>query len=246
MSNSRTTDEAEVGRFSQIAHEWWDEGGKFRPLHKLNPVRLRYVREQVCGHLGLDKSGLRPFRGLQVLDVGCGGGLVAEPLARLGARVTGLDASAETIKVARLHAQQSGVDVDYICGAAEDLAGQKKKYDVVTALEIVEHVADVPEFVSACATLVKPGGLLIMSTLNRTGKSFALGIVAAEYILRWVPRGTHSWKKFLRPSELSRQVQLQGLETVDISGLVFDPLRDEFSLSSRDLDVNYLLTARKP
>lgn len=245
MAKTRTVDTAEIERFSRIAHEWWDENGKFRPLHRLNPVRLRYARDRICEHFDLDAGALRPLQELEILDIGCGGGLVAEPLARMGAKVTGIDASVETIGVARQHAEISGVDVAYRCASVEKMAEKKEKFDVVTALEIVEHVADVPAFIAACAALVKPGGLLVMSTLNRTAKSFALGIVAAEYILRWLPQGTHSWKKFLKPSELSRNLHENGMETVDISGLVYNPLRDEFSLSSRELDVNYLLTAKK-
>jgi 2-polyprenyl-6-hydroxyphenyl methylase/3-demethylubiquinone-9 3-methyltransferase len=235
----------EVSRFSRDAEDWWNPEGKFRPLHRLNPVRLRYVRDQVCTHFNHDPAWRQPFQGLDVLDVGCGGGLLTEPMTRLGARMTGLDASEEAIVVARRHAREQGLEVEYRADNVEDLARGKKRYDVVTALEIAEHVADLDSFIEALSRLLKPNGMLIMSTLNRTPKSFLLGIVAAEYILRWVPRGTHQWKKFIRPSELVNKLENNGLRSIDLTGLIFNPLTGEFEISKSDLGVNYMLTAMR-
>lgn len=239
MTNS--VDPKEIQAFSRDADRWWDEKGPFAPLHRLNPVRMAYIREQICAHSGLDQKVLKPLSGLKILDIGCGGGLVCESLARLGADVTGIDADAVAIGVAREHAKASGLAIAYLCGAAETL---EEQFDVVLALEIIEHVPDPAAFVASCARLVKPGGMVIFSTLNRTAKSFALGIVAAEYILRWVPAGTHHWQKFVRPSELSRLVRQCGLEVHDTCGLVLDPLKNRFRLSETDLSVNYFLSAR--
>lgn len=235
----------EVAQFSRHADAWWDPEGAFRPLHRLNPVRLAYIRERALKHFGLKAGPRQALKGLAVLDAGCGGGLLAEPLARMGAKVMGLDASREAIEVAKKHAKLSKLAIDYRAGSVEKLAQGKTRFDVITALEIAEHVADLDSFLKALAKLLKPGGLLIMSTLNRTPKSFLLGIVAAEYILGWVPRGTHQWQKFIRPSELARQLEKRGLETENISGLIFNPLRGEFQLSANDLEVNYLLTATR-
>jgi len=251
QSQHKTTiDPEEVANFSAIAEEWWDENGAFKPLHKLNPTRLKYIRAQICEHYGKAPQSIDALKGLSVLDIGCGGGLVAEPMARTGAIVTGIDASEENIAIAESHAKSSGItkkQLSYKATSAEDLLpSTKKRYDVVTALEIVEHVADLSLFIETAAKLVKPGGLIIFSTLNRTPRSFALGIVAAEYILRWVPRGTHSWNKFVRPSELSRHLREQNLSAEDITGLVYNPLHDTFSMDKKDLAVNYFLTATKP
>lgn len=236
---TRTTiDPAEIAHFAKDSGDWWDERGPFKPLHRLNPVRLSYIR----GQLTDDETGLKPLKGMSILDIGCGGGIVCEPLARMGATVTGMDADANAIATAKAHAKQSGLAIEYIHGAAED---HKKQYDAVLALEIVEHVADIDAFVRACAVLVKPGGTLIMSTLNRTPKSFLLGIVAAEYILRWVPQGTHKWNKFVKPSTLSRALRGAGLRVTDVSGLIYNPVKDAFALSPTDIDVNYLVTAEK-
>jgi 2-polyprenyl-6-hydroxyphenyl methylase/3-demethylubiquinone-9 3-methyltransferase len=235
----------EIAHFSQQAKDWWNPEGPFRPLHRLNPVRLGYVRDQACAHFNLSAKGRQALKGLSALDVGCGGGLVAEPLARMGAKVTGLDASQEAIETARRHGRMMGLAVDYRVGSVEELAKGKQRYDLITALEIIEHVADMDSFLGALTKLLKPGGLLVMSTLNRTPKSFLLGIIAAEYIFGWVPRGTHQWRKFVRPSELVQRLDRHGLQTTDLSGLVFNPLRNEFELSASDLAVNYMLAAKR-
>jgi 2-polyprenyl-6-hydroxyphenyl methylase/3-demethylubiquinone-9 3-methyltransferase len=232
----------EISQFSKDAGRWWDEAGPFAPLHRMGPARLSYIRAQICAHFGRDEKALKPFEKLSVLDIGCGGGLICEPLARLGAQVTGADADAKAIEVARTHAEQSGLKIDYHNKAAEDLS---ETYDVVLALEIIEHVRDPQAFVESCARLLKPGGIVIFSTLNRTPKSFALGIVAAEYILRWVPTGTHDWKKFIRPSELARHARHAGLNTGNISGIVFKPFSGDFAISKTDMGVNYFLSATR-
>ena len=234
----------EIARFSGHAADWWNPEGPFRPLHRLNPVRLGYVRDQILAHQKITlETGKKPLSGLTLLDIGCGGGLMTEPLARLGASVTGIDASDTTIDIARQHASEAGLTIRYEAISAEDLARKPKRYDVITALEIIEHVADTGSFLAAVASLLKPQGLLILSTLNRTPKSFLLGIVAAEYVLGWVPRGTHRWQKFMRPSELVGQLASEGMTTHDLTGMVFNPLRNAFELRSTDLDVTYMLSA---
>src|SRR3984957_14361646 len=236
---------AEIDRFSQHAEDWWNPDGAFRPLHRLNPLRVEYVRDRACAHFGRVAQTRHSLKGLKILDVGCGGGLLAEPLARLGGDVTGIDASKETIAVARDHAKAMRLDIDYRVSSVEELAKKKIRYDLITALEVIEHVADVDSFMAALAKSLKPGGLLAMSTLNRTPKSFLLGIVAAEYVLGWIPRGTHEWKKFIRPSELVRRLEENGLQAQDLTGLIFNPLRGAFELRKDDLDVNYMVTAKK-
>ncbi len=237
-------DRKEIENFAKDSSHWWDEKGPFAPLHRLNPVRLSHIRQQVDAHFGLDEKSLKPFTGLSILDAGCGGGLVCEPMARLGADATGVDADGNAIAVARRHAAQSGLSIDYHDGTTFDLLNGKKRFDVVLALEIAEHVPDLQSFVQSCADLCKPDGLLIFSTLNRTPKSFALGIVAAEYILRWVPRGTHDWKKFIKPSELARALSHAGTTPGAMTGLVYDPLSAHgFRLSEDDLSVNYFMSA---
>jgi len=240
MTNS--VDQKEIQQFSKDSAHWWDENGPFAPLHRLNPVRLSYIKSQICEHFDRDMNALDSFKGLDILDVGCGGGLVCESLARLGANTTGADADAQAIAVAKAHALDNGLTITYENKPAEDL---KKKFDVVLALEIIEHVNDPADFVESVSTLAKPGGLVIFSTLNRNPKSFLLGIVAAEYLLRWVPAGTHTWKKFIKPSELSRFSRAADLKPHNITGLIFNPVKNEFSLSKNDIDVNYLLTAKK-
>lgn len=240
-----TVDPGEIERFSAIAAEWWDPHGKFRPLHKFNPTRLAYIRDAVCARFGRDPKAPRPLEGLRIVDVGCGGGLIAEPLARLGATVLGIDAAERNVKTAAAHAAETGVDVAYRATTAEDLAAEGQSFDVVLALEIVEHVADVDLFLDALAAMVRPGGMLFLATLNRTPKSFLFAIVGAEYVLRWLPRGTHDWKKFIRPSELAGGVRRTGLSVGDMTGVVFNPLTDRFSLAPRDLDVNYMLWAAR-
>jgi 2-polyprenyl-6-hydroxyphenyl methylase / 3-demethylubiquinone-9 3-methyltransferase len=242
---ARSIDPAEVAKFDRLATTWWNPNGPMRPLHRLNPVRLAYLRDRICGHFNRDVRVRRPLAGLAVLDIGCGGGLIAEPLARLGAEVTGLDAAAENIRVAKAHAADSGLAIDYQNQAAEALTVHDRSFDVVLALEVVEHVPDVPAFLATAAALVKPGGALIASTLNRTPRAFLQAIVGAEYVLRWLPRGTHDWRRFLRPAELARMVRTQGLQVADLSGMSFNPLRGEWRLGD-DIAVNYLLYACKP
>lgn len=240
-----TVDAAEVGKFSAIAETWWDPDGPFRPLHALNPCRLDYVTRQIAAQSGKDLSVPRPFDGLRILDIGCGGGLISEPMARLGAEVVGADASEENIAVARVHAAERGLAIDYRATTAEALAESGARFDAVLALEIVEHVSDPAGFLRACGTLVKPGGLALLSTLNRTAKSFALAIVGAEWVLGWLPRGTHDWNRFLTPGELSGLCIAAGLAPVDRTGMTYAPLADRWSLSENDLSVNYLLTAER-
>ncbi|MBI3453750.1 MAG: bifunctional 2-polyprenyl-6-hydroxyphenol methylase/3-demethylubiquinol 3-O-methyltransferase UbiG [Rhodospirillales bacterium] len=238
-------DAAEIARFSAIAEEWWDPVGKLRPLHKLNPVRLAFIRDELAGHFGRDPLRPRPLAGLRLLDIGCGGGLVAEPMARLGAEVTAVDASEKNIHVARLHAAQGGLAIDYRAAAAEDLVAAGKDFDVVLALEIVEHVADLGSFLGTCAALAKPGGTLIAATLNRTPQSFLFAIVGAEYVLGWLPRGTHDWRKFVRPSELAGGLRKGGIEVRRLAGVGYNPLADAWRLSD-DLSVNYMAFAVRP
>lgn len=236
-----TVDAAEVERFSRIADEWWDPTGKFAPLHRLGPVRIGFIRDRAAAHWGRDALSGQPLQGLSVLDIGCGGGLLSEPMARLGATVTGIDAAARNIAVAALHAGKQDLTIDYRQDTAEALTTTGRQFDVVLALEIVEHVADVDLFLKSCARLVKPGGLLFLSTLNRTAKAWALAIAGAEYVLGWLPRGTHDWKKFLKPSEVVRGLAAGGIETREIVGVVFSPLSRAWRLNKTDLDVNYML-----
>ncbi len=237
-----SVDKDEVARFSALADQWWDPDGKFRPLHKFNPVRLAYIKERICARFDRQPADPVPLAGLRLLDIGCGGGLIAEPMCRLGATVTGADASATNIEVARLHGERSGLDIDYRAMTAEDLVAEGAAFDVVLNLEVVEHVADVPLFLSACARLVAPGGVMVVATLNRTLKAFALAIVGAEYVLGWLPRGTHQWNKFLTPDELAAHLDEAGMMVTDRAGLVFNPLADHWSRST-DTDVNYMVTA---
>ena len=238
-------DPAEVEQFSRIADEWWDETGKFKPLHQINPVRIAYLRDHIATHFDRDVTTDKPLGGLSLIDIGCGGGLIAEPFTRLGAAVTGLDASEKNIKTASVHAEQAGLDIHYIAGSVEAKSAEKEQYDVVFALEIIEHVADVESFMKACCALVKPGGLLFVTTINRTLKSFAFAIVGAEYVLRWLPRGTHQWNKFLRPSEIERHTRLHGLKHLDTSGMVLNPLKNEWRIDPKDIDVNFLMCFEK-
>jgi 2-polyprenyl-6-hydroxyphenyl methylase/3-demethylubiquinone-9 3-methyltransferase len=240
-----TIDPAEIERFSRIAEEWWDPAGKFAPLHQLNPVRIGYIRDRAAAHWRRDALSGTPLAGLDLLDIGCGGGLLCEPMTRLGARVTGIDAAQRNIATAALHAEGQALAIDYRAATAEALTTEGQQYDIVLALEIVEHVADVELFLQCCGRLVKPGGLLFLSTLNRTAKAWALAIAGAEYVLRWLPRGTHDWKKFLKPSEVVRGLRGGGVEAQDIVGVVYSPLRRAWSLSKGDLDVNYMLYGTK-
>jgi 2-polyprenyl-6-hydroxyphenyl methylase/3-demethylubiquinone-9 3-methyltransferase len=237
-------DDAEIERFQRLAKAWWDPAGKFRPLHQIGPTRLTFIRDELTRHFGRDTRGLRPFEDLAVLDVGCGGGLMSEPLARLGARVTGIDPGEKNICIARDHAAPQGLDIDYRVTTAEDLVTAGAAFDAVVCLEVVEHVPDVAAFVATLARLVRPGGILILSTINRTLKAYALAIVAAEYVLGWLPRGTHQWDRFVTPDETARYLAAAGLDAPRFKGFVYSPLKDEWSLSS-DLDVNYLAAASK-
>ena len=238
-------DPAELAKFAALADAWWDPDGDFRPLHRLNPVRLGFIRDHACMLFGRDPKSLTPLAGLRLLDVGCGGGLIAEPMARLGAQVVAIDAVDRNIEVARLHAGRMGLDIDYRCAAAEDLAAAGERFDIVLALEIVEHVAAPDTFLATCGDLLAEDGMLVASTLNRTPKSFALAIVGAEYLLRWLPRGTHDWKKFVRPSELVRGLAAGGVATVELTGVTLDPLSGDWQLAPRDLTVNYMALGLK-
>ena len=244
-SVSTTIDPEEIRRFAALAEEWWAPQGRFRPLHALNPVRLRFIRDAAVGRFCLDGSGRTPLIGLDALDIGCGGGLACEPLRRMGARVTGLDADAEGLAVARHHASENGLEIDYRLGSAEKLAASGAGFDLVLALEIVEHVADREAFLDACAALTRPGGIFVAATLNRTAKAFALAVLGAEYALRWLPRGTHDWRKFVRPSELASGLRRNGLTVEALTGVSYDPVSGAWRLS-RDLDVNYMIAAIRP
>ena len=243
-TSTRTIDQDEVARFSRLASQWWDARGPMAALHKFNPVRLSYIRDRATDHFGRDPKRLDSLAGLRILDIGCGGGILSEPLARLGAVVVGADPSDSNIAVARDHAAQSGLAIDYRNTTAEALAEAGEAFDVVLAMEVVEHVADVGLFVDLAAAMVKPGGLMFVATLNRTMKSFALAIVGAEYILRWLPRGTHQWDKFVTPNELEIAIEQGGLQLTGETGVVYNLLADRWQLSS-DMDVNYMVVADK-
>jgi 2-polyprenyl-6-hydroxyphenyl methylase / 3-demethylubiquinone-9 3-methyltransferase len=243
-TGAETVDQDEVARFSRLAGEWWDPRGPMAALHKFNPVRLAYIRDRAAAHFGRDPKSLDSLAGLRLLDVGCGGGILSEPLARLGASVLGADPSAKNIAVARAHAARSGLAIDYRDTTAEVLADAGEMFDVVLAMEVVEHVTDVGLFIGRAAAMVKPGGLLFVATLNRTAKSFALAIVGAEYILRWLPRGTHQWDKFVTPDELDIAIEQGGLRISGETGVIYNLLADRWQLS-RDMDVNYMVVAEK-
>lgn len=241
---SSSIDPEEIARFDALAGDWWDEDGPMAQLHKLNPIRLAYIRDRICAHHGREAAGRTPLRGLRILDIGCGGGLLSEPLARMGADVTGIDLAPAHIEGARRHATEASLDIDYRLASVDDLVDGVDRFDLVCAMEVVEHVPDQPAFLKSAASLVKPAaaGGLVMATLNRTISSFALGIVAAEYVLGWLPRGTHSWSRFVRPSEAARALRQGGLEIEDLTGVSYDPMRDRFQLSP-DPSVNYMLFA---
>lgn len=243
--NSPSIDADEVAKFSRIASEWWDPKGKFKPLHKFNPVRLKFLRETLVSHFGLDEKAVKPLDGLRLLDIGCGGGLVSEPMSRMGASVTGVDASEANIKTAMVHAEEGGLTIDYRAGTIEALAeAGEAPFDVVLNLEIIEHVADPEAFLKDCASLVKPGGIMVVATLNKTLKSLALAKIGAEYILRWLPPGTHDFSKFLAPDDISNWMTEAGLVCDDAVGVSFNPLMDRWSVSN-DTDVNYMVVGRK-
>jgi len=239
-----SVDPAEIARFAAMADEWWDPAGKFKPLHKFNPVRLGYIRDRLAQHFGRDPLGAKPLAGLRLLDIGCGGGLVAEPMARLGATVVAIDASAKNIAIASNHAARMGLAIDYRHATAEDLVAAGEQFDAVLSLEVVEHVADVDLFLGNCGDLVRAGGALVVATLNRTPKAFLLAIVGAEYVMRWLPRGTHEWKKFVRPGEISDALRKPGLAVTHVTGVAFNPILNTWRLA-RDLDVNYMAFAVK-
>ncbi|TRW99702.1 bifunctional 2-polyprenyl-6-hydroxyphenol methylase/3-demethylubiquinol 3-O-methyltransferase UbiG [Paracoccus sp. M683] len=240
-----SVDAAELAKFEAMAAEWWDPNGKFKPLHMLNPTRLDYVVSRIAAQFGRDPRAPRPFEGLRLLDIGCGGGLLSEPMARLGADIVGADAVERNIAVASLHAEQQGLKIDYRATTAEALAEAGEQFDAVLALEIVEHVADPAAFVATCAALARPEGALIISTLNRTPKSFAAAIIGAEWIMRWLPKGTHEWHRFITPEELAAMMSAAGMPALDRRGMVFNPIRWDWSLSDRDLSVNYIMTGAR-
>lgn len=237
-------DAGEVARFAAMAAQWWDPNGPMKPLHRINPVRLAFLKRAICAHFGRDERDIRALSGLKVLDIGCGGGLLCEPLARMGAEVTGIEPAEETIAVARAHAEESGLAIRYVAGLAEALFDTGEQFDIVLAMEVVEHVPNVDAFVAAAASLVRPGGFFAGSTLNRTLRSYALAIVGAEYVLRWLPVGTHSWEKFVTPREFEAALISAGLEPLAVEGMVFNPLADEWRLA-RDTAVNYFVTAAR-
>ncbi|GAB2186984.1 bifunctional 2-polyprenyl-6-hydroxyphenol methylase/3-demethylubiquinol 3-O-methyltransferase UbiG [Roseibium sp. LAB1] len=239
-----TIDSEEVARFSAMAEEWWDPTGKFKPLHKFSPVRLAYIKDHISRHFGRDPKASDAFKGLRFLDIGCGGGLLSEPMARLGADVVGADPSETNIEIARLHMKTSGLEIDYRAETAEALAAAGETFDVVFSMEVVEHVADVPLFLESNAQMVRPGGLMFVATINRTLKAYALAIVGAEYVLRWLPKGTHSYEKLVRPSEIEGPLQAAGLTMIDRCGVTYNPLTDSWT-KSRDMDVNYMMLAER-
>lgn len=241
-----TIDPQEIAKFEAMAAEWWDLEGKFKPLHMLNPCRLDYITSQIAAEFARDLDQPKPFEGLRILDIGCGGGLLCEPMARLGATVVGVDAAPRNIPVAQVHAEQSGLTIDYRVGTAEDMAAAGEQFDVVLNMEVVEHVADPLGYLTACRMLLKPGGLHICSTINRNPKSFAMAIVGAEWVMRWLPKGTHDWAKFITPDELFSLLQRAGLDPVDRKGFQFNPINWSWRLSDRDLSVNYVTASVKP
>jgi 2-polyprenyl-6-hydroxyphenyl methylase/3-demethylubiquinone-9 3-methyltransferase len=242
MASAPSVDDAEVAKFSAMAAEWWDPAGKFAPLHKFNPVRLKFIRDTALAHFGRDPRALRPFGGLSLLDIGCGGGLLCEPMAKLGFTVTGVDPSEKNIGTARTHAVQSGAAIDYRAADAETLAAEGRAFDVVLNMEVVEHVSDLRGYLEACAPLVAPGGLMFVATLNKTLKALALAKIGAEYILGWLPRGTHDWNKFVEPARLRAMLEEAGLNVLKTQGVAFDPLTWDWRLSG-DTDVNYVVVA---
>ncbi|CUH79562.1 bifunctional 2-polyprenyl-6-hydroxyphenol methylase/3-demethylubiquinol 3-O-methyltransferase UbiG [Tropicibacter naphthalenivorans] len=241
-----TVDASEIAKFEAMAAEWWDPNGKFKPLHLMNPVRLDYITTQIAGEFDRQLGTDQPFKGLRILDIGCGGGLLCEPMARLGAEIIGVDAAEKNIPVAQAHAAQSGLQIDYRHTTAEAMAAAGEQFDVVLNMEVVEHVADPLAYLTACQQLLKPGGLHLCSTINRNPKSFAMAIVGAEYVMRWLPKGTHEWNKFITPDELYDLMTRAGLTPVDRKGYVFNPITWKWTISDRDLSVNYVTAALKP
>jgi 2-polyprenyl-6-hydroxyphenyl methylase/3-demethylubiquinone-9 3-methyltransferase len=246
MTQLSTVDGGEVAKFQAMAAEWWDPNGKFKPLHMLNPCRLDYITSQIAAEFDRDLSGPLPFEGLRILDIGCGGGLLSEPMARLGATVVGADAAERNIPVAQVHAQEQGLDIDYRHTTAEDLVAAGETFDVILNMEVVEHVADPLSYLTACHDLLKPGGLMTCSTINRNPKSFMMAIVGAEHVMRWLPKGTHEWAKFITPDELYDLLRSAGMNPVDRKGFVFNPISWSWRLSDRDLSVNYVTASVRP
>ena len=242
--NISTIDPKDVAKFSAIADEWWDPEGKFKPLHQFNPIRLQFIRDRLCDHFDRDPLSMQPLKGLRVLDVGCGGGLIAEPLARMGAKVTGIDASEKNTVTAQLHAAESGLNINYKATTVEELAAVGEIFDAVISLEVVEHVANFELFIKGCADLMGVNSAILIATLNRTPKSFAFGIIGAEYIMRWLPRGTHNWRKFIRPSELASALRRNRVVTEEIAGLSFNPFTNTWRVND-DVSVNYVVFGRK-
>ncbi|MEQ1752769.1 MAG: bifunctional 2-polyprenyl-6-hydroxyphenol methylase/3-demethylubiquinol 3-O-methyltransferase UbiG [Micropepsaceae bacterium] len=243
-SSQSTIDEAEVARFSALAAEWWNPHGKFAVLHKFNPVRLGFIRKHTLSHFKRDPKSVTPFHGLRLLDIGCGGGLLSEPMARMGFEVVGADASEKNIRTAAAHAREQELPIDYRATSAEELAGLGERFDVILNMEVIEHVADRNLFLSRCAEMLKPGGLMFVATINRTAKSYALAIIGAEYILGWIPKGTHDWNKFIKPMELDTDLSRAGLDVTVESGVMFNPLTGQWILST-DTDVNYMVLSEK-
>lgn len=244
VDKNTTIDQADVDRFSAMAAEWWDPTGKFKPLHKFNPVRLQYIGEKVPEHFGRNVSGPKPFEGLRILDIGCGGGLLCEPMARLGADIVGADASEKNIEVAKIHAKQSGLKIDYRATTSEALEAAGEKFDVILNMEVVEHVADVDLFLKSCAAMLKPGGLMFIATINRTAKAKALAIFMAENVLRWLPKGTHEYDKLVKPSEIDAALEGTGVSVFERTGVFYNPLADQWRLS-KDMDVNYMVVSKR-
>jgi len=244
VSGSLSIDPSEVAKFSAIADQWWDETGQFGVLHKFNPVRIAFIKEQITARLGLDPLKQKPLEGLRLLDIGCGGGLLSEPLARLGADVVAADPSEKNIKTAMVHASQQGLKIDYRATTAEQLAQADEKFDVVLNMEVIEHVTDPRQFTATCASMVKPGGLMFVATLNRTLKAFGLAIIGAEYILGWMPKGTHQWEKFIKPEELKAWLEESGMQQKTLAGVVFNPITNTWNRSG-DTGVNYMIAAQK-
>ena len=242
--NISTIDPKDVAKFSAIADEWWDPEGKFKPLHQFNPIRLQFIRDRLCDHFDRDPLSMQPLKGLRVLDVGCGGGLIAEPLARMGAKVTGIDASEKNTITAQVHAAESGLNIDYKATTVEELAAVGDIFDAIISLEVVEHVANFELFIKGCADLMGVNSAILIATLNRTPKSFAFGIVGAEYIMRWLPRGTHNWRKFIRPSELTSALRRNRVVTEEIAGLSFNPFTNKWRVNN-DVSVNYVIFGKK-
>ena len=238
-------DPIEMEKFRAMANEWWDPEGKFKPLHKINPLRIEYIRDNASQHFNLDKNSLSSFSGLKVLDIGCGGGLLCEPMARLGATVTGIDVLSENIEIAKIHSEETSLSIKYRQATIEELVSENMEFDIILNMEVVEHVANIEDFLDNCASSVSPNGLLFFSTLNRTPKSFLLAIIGAEYILRWLPRGSHDWKKFIKPSEITNFLSKAEIDVRDLTGVTFNPINGLWDANSNDLEVNYMGYGKK-